>query len=194
MAVVLLAAPLITMIQYFNKDAIDNPPAGLENNFNLTTHPLITLSMNERLIDPETPDGDWDSYIGTLCTGVCYTIGFCLLWSSIVLSMSGPTTPLHGIMNLYYAPAFKFTGMYGVVLFSLLIRAALLKGNPRLHSLLQFVNPFLFLFITSFALFASESSGYAFSRFHFVDSFYNRVDLIELDIVVALAYKLFYRL
>lgn len=181
-------------------DAIDNTPAGLENNFNLTTlyepqttHPLITLSINERLIDPETPGGDWDSYIGTLCTGVCYTICSCLLWSGLVLSMSGPTTPLHGVMNLYYAPPFTFTGMYGVVLFSLHIRAVLLKGNPRLHSLLQFVNPFLFLFTTVFALFTSESSMYAFSRFHFVNSFCAQVGLIGLYIVVALAYRLFYR-
>lgn len=57
-------------------------------------------------------------------------------------------------------------------------RAVLLKGNRRLRSLLQFVNRCLFLFTTSLALVASESSVYAVAGFHFVDSFYAQIGIL----------------
>ncbi|OQE32559.1 hypothetical protein PENFLA_c001G09056 [Penicillium flavigenum] len=74
-AVVLLAAPFITMMQYFNKDTIYSRTAGLENVFSRpalyepqATRTLTPLSMDQGPIDPESPDGDWDSYTDTLAT------------------------------------------------------------------------------------------------------------------------------
>ncbi|CAG8129941.1 unnamed protein product [Penicillium nalgiovense] len=196
-AVVLLAAPFITMMQYFNKDTIYSPAAGLKDNFNQalyeprTTRPLIPLSMDRELIDPESPDGDWDSYTDTLTTSVSYAVLSSVLWSGLVFFLSGRTTPLYGILTLAYVFPLAFTGIYGVVLFSLLIRAVLFQGNRWLRFLLQFVNTFFFMLSVFFAFFVPDID--VFRGVLDVRFAYPQIAAAGLYTVVALAHKLFYR-
>ncbi|KAJ5952525.1 uncharacterized protein N7479_010938 [Penicillium vulpinum] len=195
-AVVLLAAPLITMMQYFNEDTAYSPAAGLENDSDQplyesqATHPLITMSIDEELPDLESPDGDWNSYSGTLITGLSYAASSFLMWSAIVLFVSRQSTPLKGIRTLLYAFPFVFIGLYGVVLFSLLIKAVLFPRKLWLMSLLTYVQLNLFL---NAPFLPFREFGYEFSPLSYTPSIYAQITAVGLYITVAVAYRLFYR-
>lgn len=108
--------------------------------------------MDEDSIDPESPDDDWDSYKGMLKTSVFYAACTLLLWIDVILS---------GIVNFIWALPFPFTGIYGVILVSLLIRVVSSEGNRWLSFLLQFVNTFLFMLTPFIAWVSSTSQIYA---------------------------------
>jgi hypothetical protein len=101
--------------------------------------------------------------------------------------MSRGTSPLYGIIRLAYGILLTITlvfiAIYGVILFPLLIRAVLFKGNRWLRFLLQFVNTFLFMLSTFIFYIVSGN----------VISALPHIAAVGLYIMVALAHRLFCR-
>lgn len=95
--------------------------------------------INSQMHDPEDPDNDWHSHLSVLKTVITYCFVTCIMlsWSIIYHSNDEQVSPIdyfrHSIL-------WSFTGLYGVILFSLFIESFVSEEKNRLRIVLQFVN------------------------------------------------------
>jgi hypothetical protein len=147
-----MIVPNATQAEHCNKVTSNDKPSQPGTRGPQRTHFAIPDLLND-LKDPEDPDNDWSRHISTLGISVSYAVSVCILLVTFFLYFSNSgiiRTPLAGINILYYYIPLAFSGLYGVILFSLIIEVALPKGNRWLQNFLRLLNMAGFLVSASY--------------------------------------------
>ncbi|KAJ6121420.1 hypothetical protein N7512_003885 [Penicillium capsulatum] len=179
-SVVLLVAPFITMIGYFNdddaperKDAI----AARASPSNLLLIPLESSSLstepiysNESVYDPDHPERGWMYRKATLVDASVYSM-LTLTWNAYFLLFaslhSSTPTPLYAFIiwgpvavNFLKNFALGLTGLYGVIVFSLMIETTLARWDRVYRIVLHFLIIAYFILSFSSVFFSPAASSF----------------------------------
>lgn len=104
----------------------------------------IASSINTQTNDIEDPGNDWYHHPTFPRTVITYCFVTCIMLSAfIVYNSEEHLSPLEGLGYHYLNIAWAFTGLCGVILFSL-IESVVSEDKHWLRILLQFVNVFFF--------------------------------------------------
>ncbi|KAJ5580261.1 uncharacterized protein N7459_006246 [Penicillium hispanicum] len=115
-AMFMLVAPVLTIVGYFEDEAGDKETCTEDDVGDSLAVP------GESPEDPEHPDGDWKRQPATLGAAVFYCFTVWVVWSGLVLAGS-VLEPVDWIFRFYYDLLLTVTGLFEVILFSLLIEA-----------------------------------------------------------------------
>lgn len=169
-AMVLLAAPIITILEYFDHSMFispcflwefwrltsfpdaqnDNATSVTGETFALLPQPLgpvsppTTTSLNESLVDVDHPDTDWHSLPATASVSFIFSFGACVLMCIIffIVGAIGTTNPVLGL-NQLLENGFVWLALpmlATVIMFSLLIQTELAGTAPWKRGLCETLN------------------------------------------------------
>ncbi|KAJ5345782.1 hypothetical protein N7452_003786 [Penicillium brevicompactum] len=154
----LLAAPLVTIIGYFDHD----PKSPISNQSPLAA--ACVIASNDQIFDdldstddPDSPEGNWYEYPETFRAIYCVTIFSAHSLLVIVVASQGTfnkldrSTVIAEFQFIWMYLILAFTGTYGVILFSLMIGSLGSKGFRIGRVVLQSINWAMF-FLTSFSI------------------------------------------
>ncbi|OQE32791.1 hypothetical protein PENFLA_c001G03716 [Penicillium flavigenum] len=156
-ALVLLLAPLITIVKYFTHDD-EQPEIATSHSDRIyaSSHfesqpmsPNTSTHGTSRRADD--PDSNLDDHVQTLGTVILYFMLMCLLMLVLVCFASNTPNLLDGLKSFSLPIAIALVGIWGVVLFSLTIEFDLSHIPLRFQRLLHMVNILFFIFSTFFA-------------------------------------------
>ncbi|KAJ6012353.1 hypothetical protein N7522_002708 [Penicillium canescens] len=155
-SLVLLAAPFINLLEYLDQNPVTYPSTSpprdaieLIGPMSCTTDPSPPPSI-ETTLDPEDPDGNWSNQSSTLGMAIIYGL----------ISMINVTMELYlfflnsSLIEVFISlewgikVVLVFTGVYGIVLFSLLIQSEVSEKKQWTRGCLQFLN--LAFYVLSF--------------------------------------------
>jgi hypothetical protein len=177
MSVVLLVAPLLTIIEYFNPGKsyllhtapVVNPESVLicldfeeqneSTSGDLSIQPAVPVhqtplnpypvSMDDGLDDLESPSLNWGHRSHTFRVAFSYAFLTCYVMTCFAWISGGE--PLRFLIWHWKALPMALAGLYGVILFSLFFETAISKRLHWLKNALQVVNVTFFLFCWSIA-------------------------------------------
>lgn len=98
-------------------------------------------STKPQMRDSEDPENDWHYHPSIPGTVLIYCFITCIIMSYFIITSSGNhVSPLEGIQIYRHVILSTFTGLYGVILFSLFIEPVVSEKKHWLRFSLQFVN------------------------------------------------------
>ncbi|CAG8179328.1 unnamed protein product [Penicillium nalgiovense] len=156
-ALVLLLAPLITIIKYFTHD--DEQPeiaTSYSDRIDASSHvesPSMSPNTSTRATSrrPDDPDSNLDDHVQTIGAVILYFMLMCLLMLTLLCFASSTTNLLDGLKSFYVPIVISWVGIWGVVLFSLTIELDLSHMPLWFQMLLHMVNIIFFIFSAFFA-------------------------------------------
>lgn len=104
----------------------------------------------ETMLDAEDPDGNWSNQFKTLGMVIIYGLISLINIITVLFLQSINGSLIEVLANLYWVikVILVLTGVYGIVLFSLLIQSEVSGKSPRIQGCLQFLN--LAFYVISF--------------------------------------------
>lgn len=108
---------------------------------------------------PEDPDSDWVNHRQTVGVAIVYFILICTVLVSMACAVTTSSTILDGLSNFFVSMALAPIGLFGVILFSLMIEINISSLRLRYLRLLQLIN---ILFFASASLVPIYGAGFGF--------------------------------
>ncbi|CAP95695.1 Pc21g07980 [Penicillium rubens Wisconsin 54-1255] len=162
MAVVLLLAPLITIVKYFTHD--DEQP-GIVTSCSHHIYELShiesqsmspnTSSTHETSRRPDDPNSNLDDHVQTIGAVILYFMLICVVMLILICLTSYTANLLNGLQAFYIPIAVALVGIWGVALFSLTIELDLSHMSLWFQRFLHMVNVAFFI-INAFLVFLQD--------------------------------------
>lgn len=139
----------------------------------------------ETILDAEDPDGKWSNQSKTLGMVIIYALVSVINIVTELFFQSFDRSLIEVLANLYWVikVILVLTGIYGIVLFSLLIQSEVSGKRPRIQGCLQFLN--LAFYVISFncelffyASYTSKSQPWLYYMQLFALGFYALVAVV----------------